>query len=123
MYLNRWNINEKTFDEFIEGLDFSKGYVTFQKSYSYVGKGGFRFQHDYHEFVNHRKEFEKRGYHMIELNESDNFFRDDLVTYIYKPDNIGAFRLKKFESNLHWFILGSIPLAIIIGVIAFHIFK
>ncbi len=107
-------IDEKqTFDEFVESLDFSKGYVTFQKSYSYVGKNNLWAEYGYYNFIRHKSELIERGYHLIEINESDNLFRDDMVTYIYKPEDIGSFRLKKFEQY--------IPMLTLVGIVLFII--
>lgn len=83
-----------SFDEFITSLDFSKGYCTFEKSYNYVRGGSLSAQHDYMDYIIHKNELVRRGYHLITINESDNFFRDDMVTYIYQPNKVWQYKLK-----------------------------
>lgn len=91
---------DMTFEKFLEGLDFTDGYCTFTKGFSYVRGGSAWSQPNYTYFMRFYKEFEKHGYHMIELNESNNMFRDTMVTYVYQPDRIGDFRMRKFGYNL-----------------------
>lgn len=104
----------KTYEEFLESCNFDKGYCTFQKSFSYVGKGNNVWaDFGYSDFVRHKDELIKNGYHILEVDESDNFFRDDLVSYIYLPDRIGDFRMKKAE--------GYFPMLMCIGIGVFFV--
>lgn len=116
-------IEEKqTFDEFVESLDFSKGYVTFEKSFSYVGKNNLWAEYGYYNFVRHKEELIERGYHLIEINESDNLFRDDMVTYIYKPEDIGSYRMKKFEQYFPFLTCVGVVLMLVLFIVFISIY-
>lgn len=88
-----------TYEQYVNSLDFSEGYAQVYKSLSYVKGGLMITSYNYSHFLKYQDELIKNGYHLVTSNTSNNFFRDDITTFIYKPENAIDAKIKNFKLN------------------------
>ncbi len=81
-YLNHCK-EHLTYENFINSLEFKEGYCKFNLTKSYIGSGYIIADFELNVIQKYKEKVLADGYILKTKDGSDNFFRDDINTYIY----------------------------------------
>lgn len=101
-YLNHCK-EHLTYENFINSLEFKEGYCKFNLTKSYIGSGYIIADFELNVIQKYKEKVLADGYILKTKDGSDNFFRDDINTYIYIPSIYFNTQFKEWYSYLNCF--------------------
>ena len=101
-YLNHCK-EHLTYENFINSLEFKEGYCKFNLTKSYIGSGYIIADFELNLIQKYKEKVLADGYILKIKDGSDNFFRDDINTYIYIPSIYFNTQFKEWYSYLNCF--------------------